>query len=253
MNSENQSPTAQTNHLQPPMDNAQVSDRPIAVNTANPVDTETPSTHYPPEAKSEGSNSAVSRALIGGLIGASLGLLAGQKISQGLNRASRGVGKGLGTIGQGLGTTAKGLGEVAQGVGDGVSYAVVGGTSEVAQNVAGGVQRVASTTANAIQQAGEVVSQGAQQAASNTANAVQQTGEVVSQVMNDARSAQASTEAEQSVIDRGTPAKSFEMDLDETRRSGFKNQSTEQPYSYPNEVENPDAVMNFYESTERTE
>ena len=71
-------------------------------------------------------------------------------------------------------------------------------------------------------------------------------------MINDAaRAAQPS--AGQSVIDRELPAKSLEMDLDETQRSGFENQSLEQPYSYPSEVETADPVMNFYESVERTE
>lgn len=72
----------------------------------------------------------LSRALVGGLIGVTLGTLAGafanRKTGKAINHAAKGVSDGVKTVGEGVNHAAKGVGGAVKSVAEGVNYAVAG-------------------------------------------------------------------------------------------------------------------------------
>lgn len=72
----------------------------------------------------------LSRALLGGLIGVTLGTLAGafanRKTGKAINHAAKGVSDGVKTVGEGVNHAAKGVGGAVKSVAEGVNYAVTG-------------------------------------------------------------------------------------------------------------------------------
>jgi gas vesicle protein len=245
------STTSSTQTIDRPISTPDVGQRPIE---QRPIATD----HNQPMNGSSNSNGALSRALVGGLVGATLGLLVGRKVSEGFNRASKGVGRAFGTIGEGLSTTGKGVGEVAKSIGDGVSYAVVEGTSEAAQNISHGVQKVVSGANKAVQQTEENVSDGIQQAADITSDVIQKTGNAVSQKIDNAASSMPSSnqEPDLSLMDWGEPTSSVPVGQEDIERYGFEDEQVEQQPFNPPTVTNEDGVdvvMDFYESVERSE
>ncbi len=112
-----------------------------------------------------GMNPTLSRLLIGGLVGATLGTLAGaltgKKATNGFNHAAKGVGQALRTIGGGLNQTAKGVGDAVKSVGEGVGQAVVGTTSDVVTGTTESLKPVVQGTLNAVKDTADNVKQSA--------------------------------------------------------------------------------------------
>ncbi|HEY9735975.1 MAG TPA: hypothetical protein V6D06_06820 [Trichocoleus sp.] len=120
----------------------------------------------------EQSNSALTRLLIGGLVGATVGTLIGalanRRTSQGLNHSAEGVGRAFKTIGDGLGQAAHGVGDAVKSVSEGVSYAVVGSTQDAAAGIAEGTEQVKESSTDVVQSGAQQVSQAVKEIAEGT-------------------------------------------------------------------------------------
>jgi gas vesicle protein len=104
-------------------------------------------------------NPLLARALMGGLIGATvgtlLGLVAGKRTSRGINHAVKGVNQATKTIAGGVTQTAKGVGDAVKSVAEGVNYTVVGAFQDTAE----GVNQIVGSALNAVQDKAEDVKQ----------------------------------------------------------------------------------------------
>lgn len=104
---------------------------------------------------SKGSNNGLTKALVGGLIGATLGTLAAalanKRTSQGVNHAAKGVGQAAKTVGEGVTHAAQGVGQAVKSVTEGVNYAVVGGVADVVKDTAQKAQEAVAGAADAVQ------------------------------------------------------------------------------------------------------
>ena len=129
----------------------------------------------------KGMNPTLARLLVGGLVGATLGTLAGaltgKKATNGFNHAAQGVGQALKTIGGGLSLTARGVGDAVKSVGEGVGQAVVGTTSDVVEGTTESLKPVVQGTLNAVKDTADNVKQSAASATDALKNAVSDTAE----------------------------------------------------------------------------
>ena len=112
----------------------QFSARAAATNTGTDLPNEENSSASKPQTDaqpaSKGKNNNLNKALIGGLVGATLGTLAAalanKRTAQGANHAAKGVGKAVKSVTEGVNHAAKGVGAAVKNVTEGVNYAVVG-------------------------------------------------------------------------------------------------------------------------------
>lgn len=101
-----------------------------------------------------GMSPELGRVLMGGLIGAALGTLAGalanKRTAEGVNHAVKGVGDGAKTVGKGVNQAAKGLGHAVKSVTEGVNHAVIGGLAEGLNNAVVGAVDAAKLAAEEV-------------------------------------------------------------------------------------------------------
>jgi len=102
-----------------------------------------------PEARSPGSMSTgLARALMGGLIGVTLGTLAGalanKRTAKGVNHVVKGVGDGVKTVGEGVNHAAKSVAE-------GVNYAVIGAVVDAVKDTAEDAKQAIAGAVDAVE------------------------------------------------------------------------------------------------------
>ena len=168
--------------------------RPTGTSTGNvPRDENAPTISRQPDTRpaSKGISPALARLLTGGLIGLTLGTLAGafanKKTAKAVNHAAKGVGEGAKTVAEGVNHSAKGVGDVVKSVAEGVNYAVIGAVEslkdsaeDVEQSTVIEVDAVKDTTEDAKQFTVDAVKDTAEntkQFAVGTLDAVKDTAE----------------------------------------------------------------------------
>ena len=108
-----------------------------------------------------GMSTGLARVLMGGLIGVTLGTLAGalanKRTAKGVNHAVKGVGDGAKTVAEGVNHAAKGVGDAVKSVAQGVSYAVVGGLADAVKDIAEGAEQSVVGAVDALKDAAEDV------------------------------------------------------------------------------------------------
>lgn len=101
---------------------------------------------------SKGRNNNLNKALIGGLVGATLGTLAAalanKRTAQGANHAAKGVGKAVKSVSEGVNHAAKGVGEAVKNVTEGVNHAVVGTVVDALKNTADSAKQSVEASAD---------------------------------------------------------------------------------------------------------
>ena len=165
---------------------AQTYTRSTGTNIGNvPRDENAPTISRQPDARpaSKGISPALARVLTGGLIGLTLGTLAGafanKKTAKAVNHAAKGVGEGAKTVAEGVNHSAKGVGDVVKSVAEGVNYAVIGAVEslkdsaeDVEQSTVIAVDAVKDTTEDAKQFTVDAVKDTAENTKQSTVSAV---------------------------------------------------------------------------------
>ena len=165
---------------------AQTYTRSTGTNIGNvPRDENAPTISRQPDTRpaSKGISPALARLLTGGLIGLTLGTLAGafanKKTAKAVNHAAKGVGEGAKTVAEGVNHSAKGVGDVVKSVAGGVNYAVIGAVEslkdsaeDVEQSTVIAVDAVKDTTEDAKQFAVDAVKDTAENTKQSTVGAV---------------------------------------------------------------------------------
>lgn len=119
----------------------------------------------------------LSRALVGGLIGVTLGTLAGafanRKTGKAINHAAKGVSDGVKTVGEGVNHAAKGVGGAVKSVAEGVNYAVAGAVDSL-KDAAEDVEQSTVGAVESLKDAAEDVKQSTVDSLKDTAEDVKQ-------------------------------------------------------------------------------
>ncbi len=167
---------------------ATISPQPNAYSTSKSTDNgsardkNAPTISRQPDAHSasKGISPVLARVLTGGLIGLTLGTLAGafanKKTAKAVNHAAIGVGEGAKTVAEGVNHSAKGVGDVVKSVADGVNYAVIGAVESL-KDSAEDVEQSTVGVVDAVKDTSEDAKQFAVGAVKDTADAIKDTSE----------------------------------------------------------------------------
>lgn len=132
-----------------------------------PGNNTTPQPQTDKQPANKGLNNNLTKLLVGGLVGATLGTLASalanKRTAQGANHAAKGLGKAVKSVGEGVNHAAKGVGEAVKTVTEGVNHAVVGSVVDALKDTAESAKQSVESVKDKIGQTGNYVNPDNQQ------------------------------------------------------------------------------------------